>query len=75
MSGETNMRLDYGGNSLGFSSRSSEYFKNYSFPLRRNEIYKRIMNSSSLQENTVVDKNIYMRYDTRLQKFTFGNVQ
>lgn len=76
MSGETNMRMNYGDNALGFGSSNPGYFKNYSFPLRKNEIYKRITTSNSvLQDNTRVDQNIQWRYDTRLQKFTSGYIK
>ena len=70
---ETLMRMSYGNNRINFGVSEASYFKNYSFLLRKTEIYKRIgPSTSTLQDNTRIDKNYYRIYDTRMQKFTTG---
>ena len=73
MSGETIMRMSYGKDRINFGGSDASYFKNYSFPLRKTEIYKRIgPSTSTLQDNTRIDRNYYRTYDTRSRKFTSG---
>jgi RHS repeat-associated protein len=72
MSGETVMRMRYDGNRISFSGSSPEYFKNFVFPLRKDQYYKRYEQDSppegTSRDGTQVRKEIYLRHDSRSQK-------
>ena len=79
MSGETVMRMTYGetqdkaGTKIAFSGTTPTYFKNFIFPLRKEQFNMRLDRFTPAQgikyDASYVRKDIYQSYDTRTQKF------
>jgi RHS repeat-associated protein len=73
MSGEKTMRMSYGDTKISFAGSTPEYFKNYVFPLRKEQFNMRLDRFTPAQgiryDASYVRKDIYMPYDTRTKKF------
>jgi RHS repeat-associated protein len=79
MSGEAVMRMNYKVKIKSFASSSPEYFKNFAFPLRKDQYYKRYEQDSPpagiSRDETQVRKEIYLRHDSRSGKIILKNNQ